>query len=80
MGQLVDHVTWPGVEPITAKPYKPTTHGKNERFHQALFCFLAKPVAATLSEFQAQVDEFDRIFTTERPLQGLPGHVTPQQA
>lgn len=81
VGQLVDYVTRLGVEPITGKPYKPTTQGKNERFHQTLFRFLDKqPMAATLGELQAQVDEFDRIYNTERPHQGLPGHVTPQQA
>ena len=32
-GRLVDHVRALGVEPITGKPYKPTTQGKNERFH-----------------------------------------------
>lgn len=81
VGQLVDYVTRLGVEPITGKPYKPTTQGKNERFHQTLFRYLDKqPMAATLGELQAQVDEFDRIYNTERPYQGLPGHVTPQQA
>lgn len=34
IGQLVEYVTRLGVEPITGKPYKPTTQGKNERFHQ----------------------------------------------
>jgi len=34
IGQLVDYVTRLGVTPITGKPYKPTTQGKNERFHQ----------------------------------------------
>ena len=33
-GQLVEHVASLGVEAITGKPYKPTTQGKNERFHQ----------------------------------------------
>lgn len=81
VGQLVDYVTRLGVEPITGKPYKPTTQGKNERFHQTLFRYLDKqPLANTLDELQAQVDEFDRIYNTERPHQGLPGHVTPQQA
>lgn len=81
VGQLVDYVTRLGVEPITGKPYKPTTQGKNERFHQTLFRYLDKqPLADTLDELQAQVDEFDRIYNTERPHQGLPGHVTPQQA
>jgi len=81
VGQLVDHVTRLGVEPTTGKPYKPTTQGKNERFHQTLFRYLDKqPMAATLGELQAQVDEFDRIYNTERPHQGLPGHAAPQQA
>ena len=67
-----------GVEPITGKPYKPTTQGKNERFHQTLFRYLDKqPLAATLAELQAQVDAFDHIYNTERPHQGLPGRVTP---
>ena len=81
VGQLVDYVTRLGVNPITGKPHKPTTQGKNERFHQTLFRYLDKqPIAATLAQLQAQVDEFDRIYNTERPHQGLPGHVTPQQA
>jgi transposase InsO family protein len=33
----VEHVSSLGVEAITGKPYKPTTQGKNERFHQTLF-------------------------------------------
>ncbi|MGO1315692.1 integrase core domain-containing protein [Microbacterium gubbeenense] len=37
-------------------------------------------IASTLEQLQAQVDEFDRIYNTERPHQGLPGDVTPQQA
>ena len=70
-----------GVEPITGKPYKPTTQGKNERFHQTLFRYLDKqPLADTLAELQAQVDAFDHIYNTERPHQGLPGRVTPQTA
>jgi putative transposase len=42
LGQLVAYVTALGVEPITGKPYKPTTQGKNERFHQTLFRWLDK--------------------------------------
>jgi putative transposase len=81
IGQLVAYVTSLGVEAITGKPYKPTTQGKNERFHQTLFRFLDKqPLAATIAELQAQVDEFDRIYNTERPHQGLPGRITPQTA
>ena len=37
VGQLLIYVTLLGVEPITGKPYMPTTQGKNERFHQTLF-------------------------------------------
>jgi putative transposase len=81
VGQLVDHVSRLGVEAITGKPYKPTTQGKNERFHQTLFRYLDKqPLAQTPAELQTQVDTFDRIYNTERPHQGLPGRVTPQTA
>lgn len=78
LGQFVVHVMGLGVEPITGKPYKPTTQGKNERFHQTLFRYLDKqPLASSLPELQAQVDAFDHIYNTERPHQGLPGRVTP---
>uniref|UniRef100_UPI001E48835D integrase core domain-containing protein n=1 Tax=Nocardioides flavus (ex Wang et al. 2016) TaxID=2058780 RepID=UPI001E48835D len=81
LGQLVEHVTRLGTEPITGKPYKPTTQGKNERFHQTLFRYLDKqPLADTLAELQAQIDAFDLIYNTQRPHQGLPGRVTPQTA
>jgi putative transposase len=44
------------VEPITGKPYKPTTQGKNERFHQTLFRYLDKqPIASTLEQLQSQL-------------------------
>ena len=81
LGHLVAYVTSLGVEPITGKPYKPNTQGKNERFHQTLFRFLDKqPLAETLEQLQEQIDRFDEIYNTERPNQGLPGRVTPQQA
>jgi putative transposase len=80
-GQLVAHASAMGVEPITGKPYKPTTQGKNERFHQTLFRYLDKqPLAQTVAELQTHVDAFDRIYNTERPHQGLPGRVTPLTA
>ncbi|WP_445707406.1 integrase core domain-containing protein [Cnuibacter physcomitrellae] len=76
--KLVAHVSGLGVEAITGKPYKPTTQGKNERFHQTLFRYLDKqPLAESLDQLQHQVDTFDRIYNTERPHQGLPGRVTP---
>jgi transposase InsO family protein len=81
LGQLVVYLRSLGVEPITGKPYKPTTQGKNERFHQTLFRYLDKqPLADTLEQLQTQVDEFDVIYNTARPHQALPGRITPQQA
>lgn len=80
-GRLVKHLSRLGVEAITGKPYKPTTQGKNERFHQTLFRYLDKqPLASTLAELQAQIDAFDDIYNNERPHQGLPGRVTPHTA
>jgi transposase InsO family protein len=81
VGRLVAHVAALGTEAITGKPYKPTTQGKNERFHQTLFRYLDKqPLAATLAQLQAQIDAFDHIYNTERPHQGLPGRTTPLTA
>jgi putative transposase len=81
IGKLVEHISAMGVEAITGKPYKPTTQGKNERFHQTLFRYLDKqPLADSLHKLQAHVDAFDRIYNTERPHQGLPGRVTPLTA
>jgi putative transposase len=81
IGQLVAYVSSLGVSAITGKPYKPTTQGKNERFHQTLFRWLDKqPLAESIAELQEQVDRFDVIYNTERPHQGLPGRITPQQA
>jgi putative transposase len=80
-GQLVAYVTSLGIKAITGKPYKPTTQGKNERFHQTLFRWLDKqPMAQSHAELQSQVDRFDHIYNTERPHQGLPGRITPQQS
>ena len=81
LGQLVAYVASLGVEPITGKPYKPTTQGKNEPFHQTLFRFLDKqPLAGTLEQLQEQIDRFDQIYNNERPHQGLPDRIPPQQA
>ena len=81
VGQLVAHVCALGTEPITGKPYKPTTQGKNERFHQTLFRYLDKqPLAEDLEQLQTQVDAFDHIYNTQRTHQGLPGRVTPEVA
>ena len=80
-GRLVEHVRALGVEPITGRPRKPTTQGKNERFHQTLLRYLDKqPPAESIADLQARVDAFDHIYNTQRPHQGLPGRMTPQQA
>lgn len=81
IGQLVEYVSRLGVEAITGKPYKPTTQGKNERFHRTLFRYLDKqPIAANLRELQKQIDQFDHIYNTDRPHQALPGRITPRMA
>jgi hypothetical protein len=80
-GQLTDYLARLGVETITGRPYKPTTQGKNERFHQTLFRWLDKqPLAHSLEALLAQVEAFDHVYNTERPHQGLPGRITPAQA
>ena len=50
-GRLVEHVRSLGVEPITGRPYRPTTQGKNERFHQTLLRYLdQQPLADSIAE------------------------------
>jgi transposase InsO family protein len=81
ISQLVTYAATLGIEPITGTPYHPTTQGKNERFHQTLFRYLDKqPIADTIEQLQGYVDDFDLIYNTQRPHQGLPGRTTPQQA
>jgi transposase InsO family protein len=73
LGQLVEHVSRLGVEAITGKPYKPTTQGKNERFHQTLFRYLDKqPPGRHADRVAGPGRPFDHIYNTERPHQGLP--------
>ena len=80
-GALVEYLKTLGVEPITGKPYKPTTQGKNERFHRTLHAYLNRqPKAATIHELQAHVDAFDAYYNTEREHQGLPLGMTPAEA
>lgn len=67
-----------GVRPITSRPYHPQTAGKVERFQQTLKKWLRKRrrLYASIVEFQADLDEFARIYNTERPHQGI-GRVIP---
>jgi len=79
-GKLVDYLVDLGVKPITGKPDRPTTQGKNERFHQTLQKWLnARPPAATISALQLVVDEFDVYYNHERVHQALDGK-TPMEA
>lgn len=62
-----------GVRPITSRPYHPQTSGKVERFQQTLKKWLRnrRRLHASIEEFQADLDEFARIYNTERPHQGI---------
>lgn len=79
--ELVAYANSIGVATITGKPYKPTTQGKNERFHSTLFKWLKKqPFATDIAGLQAQVDVFDQYYNTQRGHQSLEGRCTPQEA
>lgn len=56
-GKLVDYLLGLGVKPITGKPNRPTTQGKNERFHQTPQKWLdARPPVMTIAALQEVVD------------------------
>lgn len=79
-GKLVDYLLDLGVKPITGKPDRPTTQGKNERFHQTLQKWLnARPPVKTILALQRLVDEFDQYYNHERAHQALDGK-TPAEA
>lgn len=81
IGVLVEFLKSHGVEPITGRPGKPTTQGKNERFHQTLHRYLRRqPPSPSMAILQTQIDAFDHYYNTEREHQGLPGARTPQEA
>ncbi|XAZ30298.1 IS481 family transposase [Paenarthrobacter ureafaciens] len=80
-GALVEFLKAKGIEPITGKPYKPTTQGKNERFHRTLHRYLHRqPPATSMAALQSQVDAFDLYYNNEREHQGLPKAMTPREA
>ncbi|MCW3766797.1 DDE-type integrase/transposase/recombinase [Paenarthrobacter ureafaciens] len=80
-GALVEFLKAKGIEPITGKPYKPTTQGKNERFHQTLHRYLHRQLPApSMAALQLQVDAFDLYYNNEREHQGLPAGTTPYEA
>lgn len=79
-GVLVNHLLSMGITPITGKPGKPTTQGKNERVHGTLLKHLnTQPIASSLEELQTQLDTFDAYYNTEREHQSLP-NMTPREA
>lgn len=69
---LADAVGALGVEASHSRPFHPQTCGKVERFHQTLKKWLAaQPRAATLTQLQAQLDEFAHIYNHLRPHRAL---------
>lgn len=81
VGQLVQFLRSLGVVPITGKPGKPTTQGKNERAHQTLARYANEQTPAeTTDELQTQVDAHDEYYNTQREHQALPPVMTPKEA
>ena len=76
------HVRSLGVEPPAGRPYRPTTQGKNERFHQTLLRHPGRqPLADSIAEPPGDGSTASTTpCNTQRPHQGLPGRITPQQA
>jgi transposase InsO family protein len=69
-----------GVRLRHSRPYHPQTCGKVERFHQTQKKWLARqPRAATITELQAQLEDFRDSYNTRRPHRAL-GRRSPQQA
>nr|WP_246327945.1 integrase core domain-containing protein [Garicola koreensis] len=69
-----------GVKPITGNPDRPTTQGKNERFHQTLQKWLnARAPAHSIEALQIMVEEFDTYYNYERVHQAL-SDKTPMEA
>lgn len=69
-----------GIRHICSTPGHPQTCGKLERFHQTLKQWLkARPLAASITELQTQLDEFLDYYNTQRPHRALQG-ATPTEA
>ncbi|MBK8447487.1 MAG: DDE-type integrase/transposase/recombinase [Micropruina sp.] len=70
--QLERYLRHLGVEPITGRPRKPTTQGKNERLHQTIQQFLdAHRPIRTSQRLTELIDEFDDYYNTQRAHQAL---------
>jgi transposase InsO family protein len=69
-----------GIRQKNGSPGHPQTQGKIERFHQTQKRWLhAKPPAATITELQNQLTEFQHAYNTKRPHRSLDGQ-TPEHA
>lgn len=69
-----------GIEHILSSPGHPQTCGKLERFHQTLKQWLkARPLPATITQLQTQLDEFLDYYNMNRPHRAL-GGATPIEA
>jgi len=79
--QLEAYLRRQGVAPITGRPGKPTTQGKNERLHRTIQQFLDahRPIRSA-SQLALLVDEFDEYYNTQRAHQALDPDQTPAQA
>lgn len=68
-----------GVVAKTSKPFHPQTCGKVERFQQTLKKWLRRqPLANTIDELQAQLDDFVAYYNHQRPHRGI-DRVTPAE-
>lgn len=79
--QLETDLKRQGVAPITGRPGKPTTQGKNERLHQTIQRFLdAHRPIRTASRLATLVDKFDDYYNTQRAHQALDPDQIPRTA
>ena len=79
--QLEAYLRRQGVAPITGRPGKPTTQGKNERLHRTIQQFLdAHRPIRTEKRLIELLDEFDEYYNTQRAHQALDPDQTPAQA
>jgi len=71
-----------GIRQKNGKPNHPQTQGKAERFQQTLKKWLAAQPdqPASISQLQALLDAFTRIYNTQRPHRSLPHRQTPATA
>ena len=68
-----------GITQLLSSPAHPQTCGKLERFHQTLKKWLrTQPLATTLAELQAQLDQFLVFYNHQRPHRAL-GGATPAE-